>query len=286
VSAAIAAANAVTAALTGAEFGTQQALAGIRAHLASISSHPGNALLAAVLQNCLTFALAALLISWMARIGQLILLAAVAPIALACHTSPLTQVAADAWWRTLASALLTQILQAVALTLAWTTLVSPQASLPVVLGLPEDPGGTVNLALAAFLTAQVALIPRYLRRLLATGGRSSTVSTLFRMVVVQQVLRGIRLRRGGAGVAGGGPVRASTVRDAVHYHTPGERQVTNLYGEDSVHHTHTHERGSHQYQHHHVHEAPPARAAAARARMVWRPSRAGSAASVRLRRNP
>jgi hypothetical protein len=278
VSASIAAANAVTAALTGADFSSQQAIAQIRAHLASIGQHPENLLLEFVLQNCLTVALAALLITWMVRIGQLIIVAGIAPIALLCHTFPATQVVAEGWWRTLAGALITQVLQAVTLTLAWTTLMSPDASLPVIVGLPVDPHGAINLALTAFLTAQVALIPRYVRRTLRAGpGGGSTVGALFRMLVVQQVVGGLRRVGRGRAMAAGGP--RSTMGTAVHHHTAGERQVTQLFGENAVQHTHTHEGGSHQYQHHHIHQTPAPKPA------TWRPSRASSPAGLRLRRS-
>ncbi|NUT37689.1 MAG: hypothetical protein HOV79_31985, partial [Hamadaea sp.] len=268
VSVSITAANAVTGALTGTDFTTQQTIEQIRTQLTSIRWHPDQVLLQFALHNCMTIALAALLVTWLVRVGQLIVVAAVAPIALACHTFPATQVVAEGWWRTLAGALVTQVLQAVTLTLAWTTLVSPDASLPVVIGLPVDPGGSVNLMLAAFLTAQVALIPRYVRRMLPAGRGGAALGAVFRMLVVQQVMHGLRGARRRPAAAG---VARSAIRDTVHLHTAGERQVTNLYGEGAVQHTHergahqhVHERGSSQYTHHHVHQAaatpPPARA--------------------------
>ncbi|MEV6971121.1 hypothetical protein AB0M47_39085 [Hamadaea sp. NPDC051192] len=276
VSVSIRAANELTRALTGVNFSTQDAIRQIRDHLASVQTHPDTLLLELVLHNCLTVALAALLVSWMVRFGQLVIVAGVAPVALACHTFPATQPIADGWWRTLAGALVTQVLQATALTVAWSALADPQGSFAVKMGLPVDPNGTLNLALAALVTAQVALIPRFVRRMLRTGsGGGSTLSGLFRMLVVQQVVGRLRMR--GRGTAAAVP-RGSAIRNQVHYHSSGERQVTNLYGENAVQHSHVHERGSHQYSHQHTHLAP------SQPRPVWRPARTGSPASLRLRR--
>lgn len=309
VSLSIRAANELTQALTGTDFTTQDTIAQLRAYLGSVPTHPDTLLVAMLLQSCTTIAMSALLITWMVRFGQLMIVSGVAPIALACHTFPVTQPVAAGWWRVLLGALITQILQATALTIAWRSLVDPQNSLPVMMGLPVDPGGTLNLAFVAFITAQVALIPRFVRRTLRTGsGGGSTLGGLFKMLVMQQVVGRLRVSRGRVAAPIG-----TTARNAIHYHTEGERQVTQLYGENAVQHSHVHERGSHQvtnihepgshqnahfheagshqnahvhergshqYTHFHQHNQPPATPP----RPPWRPGRTGSPASVRLRR--
>lgn len=151
VAVAIEAANSVTAALTGHEFTSAESVEALRAVLAVAATDGGQALLLMVLNLALALALASLLLTWLVRLAVLFLCAAVGPVALACHVFPVTEAAADAWWRALAGALLTQVLQAVALNLAWTTLLSPQANLPG-LGLPGNAGALVNLAIAAFVT--------------------------------------------------------------------------------------------------------------------------------------
>jgi hypothetical protein len=197
IAAAISAANAVTGALTGLQFTSPESVAQLKRILAGAATDTGHMLLLIVLNMLLGLALGALLLTWLVRLAVLILCAAVGPVALACHVFPVTATAADAWWRALTGALLTQVLQAAALNLAWGTLLSPQGTLPA-LGLPGDPNGLVNLAIAAFVTFQVARIPRYVARLLSMPTRPSTLGYLVKAVVVHQVMDGLRtVRRGG-----------------------------------------------------------------------------------------
>jgi hypothetical protein len=153
-----------------------------------------------------------LLMQWIVRLGVLVVAVGVAPIALALHGTPFTDGAAKLWWRTMLGTLGTVVLQAVALHTTLTIFLDPDANLPG-LGLPGDPGVVFNLLVVLGLLWAVIKIPSMMRRYI-TRSSPSQVATFMRVVVVQQLTRGLsrtigaraaRIRGGAARRGVGGP---------------------------------------------------------------------------------
>jgi hypothetical protein len=256
-------ANAVTAALTGHEFSSQDSVEQMHRMVAGAASSESHALLLVLLHLTMIIALVALLITWLLRLATLIICAAVGPLALACHALPVTEPLAAGWWRSLAGALLTQVLQAATLNVAWATLLSADGSLPAVITTSlGDPLGMANLGIAAFLTFLVALIPRHVRRLL-NHPRTSTTGRMLMILLVHPLVNRATAGLGRAARNAAGPTAAA-------------RQPTS--------HLHTHAPGSHQnlhlHQHQHLHmprNADPGR---------WQPATASNLANPAARPHP
>jgi hypothetical protein len=209
-------ANAFTQALTGDGVTSQGSLN----HLAQVTSDSLRSLriplLAVVMGLLLAVMTGMLLLTWLVRIGVLIVLVGVSPVALACHATPFTDGAARLWWRSLAATLATVVLQAITLHTALSVFLDPDANLPT-LGLPDDPTGTLNLFIVVCLLWVVIKIPGLMRRYATRGGGGTNVGGLIvRTVLVQQLTSMLRtpLRRPGGGRAaaagrgGGGAGRA------------------------------------------------------------------------------
>jgi hypothetical protein len=227
---AIDAANALTAALT-AQFGGESSVDGLRRVIVGAGSDPRQLLLVLVVREVVLFLLVALLFTWLGRIAILLVLAATGPLALVCHAFVATEPVAQLWWRSLAGALLAQVLQAVTVHIAVAVLLSPGANLPA-LGLPADPTGLLNLLIAVFVLWTAIRIPAWLSRHLGVGQSraASTLGYVVRVMVVQQALRA-------AGVAIGGRRTAARV--------VGSRSPAT--------HLHQHAGASHLHRHVHVH---------------------------------
>jgi hypothetical protein len=196
VSHAITAANAVTAALTAGRFTSPDAFTQMRRVIVGAAGDPAMAVVFTGTRLIALLLLVLLLATWIGRIGVLLVLAGVAPVALACHALPHTDPVARIWWRALLACLAVQALQAVTLHLAVATLLVPEANLPA-LGLPNDPTGLLNLLIATFVLWLVVRIPRWVARTAAagSGGRAaSLLGSVIRVVVVQQALRAIGLQ--------------------------------------------------------------------------------------------
>src|SRR6266545_1799533 len=122
-----------------------------------------------------------LVVQWIIRLGVLVVAVGIAPIALALHGTPQTEGAAKLWWRTILGTLGTVVMQAVALHTTLTIFLNPDANLPV-LGLPGDP---------------------------------SAVGMILRVVLVQQLTRGISRAFGsGRGAARAAPTARPAARGA------------------------------------------------------------------------
>ncbi|ROO60319.1 hypothetical protein EDC02_2180 [Micromonospora sp. Llam0] len=133
-----------------------------------------------------------LLVQWIIRIGVLVVAVGIAPIALALHGTPQTEGAAKLWWRTILGTLGTVVLQAVALHTTLTVFLAPDSNLQV-LGLPipgGDPAAIMNLLIVVCLLFGVVKIPGLMSRYI-TRTPSNPVGTVLRVVLVQQVTRGI-----------------------------------------------------------------------------------------------
>jgi len=236
----ITAANAVTEALAGGDFTSQDSFNAIQRTVADVTSDPAQFIVALVLKEIAMWMLVLLVITWLGRLSVLLVVAATAPAALMCHAIPFAEPIAKLWWRALLSALAVQVLQAVTLQMAVSTMLVPSANLPA-LGLPHDPTGMFNMLVACFLLWMVIRIPKWVAR--NAGGSGGTGSggrfgSIVRVVITQQVLGAVGLRGGGrkllrrqaaaAGRGAGGPRqpvnhfhRHATTHQHLHMHPPG-----------------------------------------------------------------
>jgi hypothetical protein len=189
----IEAANALTQALTGESI----AATGTVDHLSrtiggamrgGVGGGPQQALLVVIAVLLLVLTLM-LIFGWLVRVGLLVVLAGISPLALACHGLPYTEPVARLWWRSILAALLVVTVQAFALHTTLSVFLSPQASLPA-LGIPADPGGSMNLLIVACLLWTTVRIPAMARRYV-TRGQSSRAGAIVRVLIVQQLTRGV-----------------------------------------------------------------------------------------------
>jgi hypothetical protein len=134
---------------------------------------------------------AMLMIQWIMRCGLLIVLAGIAPIALALHGTPQTEGAAKLWWRAMLGTTGTVVIQAVALHTTLTIFLSPDANLPVfgLIAIP-DAGATMNLLVVACLLFGILKVPGLMGRYV-TQTRPGMGGQIFRLVVIQQITRGL-----------------------------------------------------------------------------------------------
>jgi TrbL/VirB6 plasmid conjugal transfer protein len=211
-------ANAVTAALTSQNITSPGSMKQMQQLVAaSLGSDPsGNnpaGFLLLLIGLVLAVMVGMLLMQWIVRIGILIIAVGVAPIALALHGTPHTEPAAKLWWRTMFGALATVLIQAVALHTTLTVFLSPNADLPL-LGLPGNPGATMKLMVVMCLLWSLLKVPAMMRRYVSKSSPSS-VGTIVRVMLVQQLTRGLSRAAGGGRAArtaaaagrrpGGGP---------------------------------------------------------------------------------
>ncbi|MEU8001538.1 hypothetical protein AB0B66_10295 [Catellatospora sp. NPDC049111] len=141
--------------------------------------------------------LAILLMQWITRLGLLLFLAGISPIAMALHGTPWTEPAAKLWWRSLFAALGTVTAQALVMHLAMQILLTPASNLPV-LGMPGDPGAVLNLLVAACILIGVIKIPGLMKRFALRGGGSSG-GRVIGFLVLQQATRMLTGRLPGFG---------------------------------------------------------------------------------------
>lgn len=205
-------ANAFTQALTGDSIDSAHSIDQLNHTIAAASASAGGPLgfLATLIVLLLVVLTVGLLANWLVRTGLLVMLVGVAPLALACHGLPHTDAVAVLWWRSMAATLGVVAAQAFALHTTLSVFLSAESNLPA-LGIPFDPGGTVNLLITTCLLWMTVRIPSLARRFVVRGGGGrSPVAALVRVVVVQQLTRG--LLRGGGGGAGRLLSRMSSLR--------------------------------------------------------------------------
>jgi hypothetical protein len=136
-SALIGIANAVMAAMVGdavptdpaAEGPTTKAINMAHVHVASALTDESNAVVAIVIVLLIVVLMFLLVSGFAVRVGVLIVLAGIAPVALACYALPYTQPAAQLWWRSLLGCLATPVLQAIAFSTGIELLTDPSANM-------------------------------------------------------------------------------------------------------------------------------------------------------------
>jgi hypothetical protein len=195
-------ANALTEAFTGDGIDSHDSFTHMQRVVTAALTDSSDGFLMVVIGLVIAVLTGMLMVTWLVRIGLLVVLVGIAPVALACHATPYTDGAARLWWRAFLGCLGTVLLQALALHTALSIFLSPQANLPAV-GLPQDPTGTINLFIVACLLWTVVKIPGLMRRYVTHSGQNNVAGLFLRMVAVQQVTRLFRLpkRRGAARAA-------------------------------------------------------------------------------------
>jgi len=206
-------ANALTQALTGDGIDSKDSFAHMQRVVVSALGSEEQAFLLVIIGLIIAVLTAMLLVVFLIRVAVLVVLVGVAPVALACHALPYTDAVARLWWRAMLVCLGTVMLQALTLHTALSIFLDPNANEPL-LGIPNDPNGTLNLFIVACLLWATVKIPSLLRRYVSGGGNTNMLGAVLRVVVVQQLTRGLgtalRGRRvaaatsaaAGAGVAG------------------------------------------------------------------------------------
>jgi hypothetical protein len=197
-------ANAFTEALTAQDFNGDGALNAIKTDLAAARDQTA-ALLFIVCVAIIVFLLAATACSVIVRFAVALVLTAAAPIALACHALPQTDPVARMWWRSYLTMLAIPVAQAFVLFAGQWMLLDTRNMLPV-LGLPMEPGGVMNLFVVMVLLWTTVKVPGLMRKFATSGGgRPNFLGMIVRVVVVQQLTRGLRIP--GAGRAARAVVR-------------------------------------------------------------------------------
>jgi len=183
-------ANALTAAMIGPVTTGPDVIRYVKEQITSALLVPGSMVIALIIGLLIVVLFFQLIFSWLARIMTLLVIAATAPLALACYALPQTQPVADVWWRALLSALVIPMLQGVSFSAGVDLLLNPDHTLPVSLGLPAS--NVLNLLMVTCILMITVRIPRFVARFAAQGGRSmSPLGVVVRAVVLQSVTRNL-----------------------------------------------------------------------------------------------
>ena len=190
----IAVANALTLSMTGGSAPTTETVEFVRARLTAALTDTSSGLLLTIIGLMIAVLMFMLVGSWLTRIGVLLILAGITPVALACYATPWTQGAADLWWRTVLGCLATPTLQAVAFSTGIDLLLDPASNLPILLGLPGS--DTVNLMLVIVVLEITVKIPSVMRRAVMRKGSPNIGGVVLRAVFIQGITRRVPLLRG------------------------------------------------------------------------------------------
>src|SRR5262245_1131791 len=157
-------ANALVAAMVGETASGPRVIEFVTARIVSAMKDPAAGTLAVVIGLIIVVLIYLLLVGWFARVATLIVLAGIAPVALACYGLPHTQPAAQLWWRSLLGCLSIPVLQALFFSTGVDLLLSPDHNIPILLlgaGAGPTPSTDVfNLFIAACLLWVTERIPR------------------------------------------------------------------------------------------------------------------------------
>ena len=183
-------ANALTHGLTGDTVNSKDSFARILTIISSATSNGRlHTLLLVIINLSLAVLTGMLLCAWIMRLGVLIALVGLAPVALACHGLPYTDPVARLWWRGMLGCLGVVMLQAFALHTTLRIFLDPAVNLPTI-GLPTDPLSLLNLLIVVCMLWITVKIPGLMRRYATAGGRSvNPVGTVLRMLLIQQASR-------------------------------------------------------------------------------------------------
>ncbi len=190
-------ANALTLAMVGQTASRPQVIEFVKARIVSAMKDPSAGVLSVVIGLIIVVLFYLLLVGWFGRIAALIVLAGIAPAALACYALPQTQPAAQLWWRSLLGCLSIPVLQAIFFSTGVDLLLSPDHNIPILLlgaGAGPTPSTDVfNLFIAACLLWVTVRIPRLVGRYITRAGQVSTAGVVLRAVIIQSITRRLRL---------------------------------------------------------------------------------------------
>lgn len=187
-------ANAFTTAITADRLDGAGALTAVAAQVTAMTSS-GSPLFGAILVAVTTVLLASAAFGLLTRFAVLLVLAMIAPIALALHATQQTDALARLWWQTLGGALVTPCLQAVTLQAGAWMLLDPQHLLPT-LGLPAEPGGLLNMFVVIVLLYSTVKIPSLVRQyLFRAGPRRNVIGAVVRVVLIRHGARALGIPR-------------------------------------------------------------------------------------------
>jgi len=192
----IEAANALMLAMVGQTASGPQVIAFVKARIVSAMADPAAGVLAVVIGLVIVVLFYMLLVGWFGRIATLIILAGIAPVALACYALPQTQAAAGLWWRSLLGCLSIPVFQAIFFTTGVNLLLDPDNSVPVLLlgtGTAGSSTDTFNLFIAACLLALTVRIPKLVGRYVTRSGQMNTAGVMLRAVIIQSITRRLRI---------------------------------------------------------------------------------------------
>jgi hypothetical protein len=166
----------------------------VKARIVAAMGDPASGVLAVVIGLIIVVLFYMLLVGWFARIATLIVIAGIAPVALACYALPQTQAAAGLWWRALLGCLATPVLQAIFFTTGVNLLLDPDSTVPALLGLPAGTPSldVFNLFIAAGLLMLTVRIPKLVGRYVTRSGQMGTAGVVLRAVVIQSITRAMR----------------------------------------------------------------------------------------------
>ncbi|MEV4536288.1 hypothetical protein AB0J82_21100 [Asanoa sp. NPDC049518] len=208
-------ANALTVSMVGPATPTSDAVTMARIHVTAALADHRTAVVALLVGVLIVGLLFTLVVGWLARVGVLIILAAVAPIALAGYSLPWTEAIAHLWWRALLGCLATPTLQATTLTIGVELILDPQSNLPVLVGLPQS--DLLNLLIVVVVLWVTVSIPGFVRRLIKQPRGRNAGAVAVRAVMVHAIGRNLRRKPG--------PSPRVRVNNHSHHHYRRMRRV-------------------------------------------------------------
>ena len=183
-------ANALTATVSGAGISSSDSFALLQVTVATSMKNPTDLLLSLIIRLIICGLTAALMVTWLIRIGILVILAGVGPLALACHGLPQTDPVAKLWWRSVWGCLATVVLQALVLHTSLAIFLTDGISRRQ-LGLGSATSSSLNLFIVVCLLWTTVKIPALMRRYVTAGGGGNAAGAVLRVVVMQQLTRGL-----------------------------------------------------------------------------------------------
>ncbi|MDG6108794.1 hypothetical protein Daura_06240 [Dactylosporangium aurantiacum] len=187
-------ANSLTVSMVGTAAPTTEAVTMARTRVIAASSDASNAVLAVIIGLLIVGLMFTLVTGCIVRVGVLVILAGIGPVAMACYSLPWTQGVAQLWWRSLLGCLGTATLQAITFSTGIQLITDPNANLPTLLLLPGS--DVMNLLLIAVLLWATIKIPGMMRKFAARQGQTTNVAgIILRSVLIQSVTSRLPLGR-------------------------------------------------------------------------------------------
>ncbi|MEV8504524.1 conjugal transfer protein TrbL family protein [Actinoplanes sp. NPDC051475] len=201
ISQTIAVTNALVGAFSSEQLDDSGALDAISRQVRAAGTEPSSPLLAVLLVAVIAVLLASTAFGLLTRIAILLVLATVAPIALALHALPQTDGIARLWWQTLLGCLVTPALQAFCLQAGTWMLLDPSHTVPFG-GAAAGPVSLINLLVVIMLLYVTVKVPKLVKQYLVRGAPPHNLAAaVVRTVVVNQGARAVGIP---ARLVGGG----------------------------------------------------------------------------------